>query len=486
MQRPVSADENGMEVRRTSDGDGRKMVVIEANEVPLRVIEDLAETGRVPFLAGLLDAGTLVETEVTEELPRELYPAQTWASLNTGTAYTDHGVYWYGDPKPAEFPFYWQTAARSGRSVGLVNTLHSSPVDDRCRDGDYRFVIPDCFSADDRTIPDRYRRFQRANIALTGANARRADLRSLAGQLVDLGRSLPSLGLRPRSAADLARLAAGVGLGRTPPERLRSGQFLLQRDLFLRLLDRRKPDLAVLFTNHVASSMHRYWYALYPEDFDQEHYSEQWVRRYRNEIPNAVELLDRFLGDLHLWCVANDRTVVLASSMGQGPSSRLRTDTGHEAVVADAHRFLEAMEISGVESVLGSMAPQLTLACRTPDDAGMVAGELADADVGQVFWDVDRADAVVTLTYQFEVVDSHTVRVGGVSRSAESMGVEVHQVDDHSSGRHIGLGILGVANSPTFKPPVGGVADHLHYAPALLSHLGLPPAEHQVMPQFQI
>ena len=61
--------------------EGRRAVVIEANEVPLRVIEDLAGTGRIPFLAGLLAEGGLVETVAEEELSRELYPSQTWASV---------------------------------------------------------------------------------------------------------------------------------------------------------------------------------------------------------------------------------------------------------------------------------------------------------------------------------------------------------------------------------------------------------------------
>jgi hypothetical protein len=270
----------------------RRLVVVEANEVPLRVVDDLASVGRVPFLARLLDDETLIETEVDEVIQRELYPAQTWASLNTGVPWAQHGIYWYGDRKPAEYPLYWQLAARNGRSVGLVNTLHSSPLQQQCGDGDYAFVIPDCFADDEATWPASYQRFQRANLSLTSSNSRRVGGRLDRRDLIGLGLSLPRLGLRPATMARLARLVGGVAAGRIPRERVRAAQFLIQADLFRRLVRRNDPDLAVLFTNHVAAAMHRYWYAFYPEDFGREHYAPEWVDRYRDEIPVALELLD--------------------------------------------------------------------------------------------------------------------------------------------------------------------------------------------------
>ncbi len=466
--------------------EGRKLVVVEANEVPLRVVEDLAADNRIPFLASMLDNGTLIQTSVRETVPMELYPSQTWASMNTGVPYEQHRIYWYGDPKPSRFPLYWQLAARSGRSVGLVNSLHSSPVAAQCVDGDYRFVIPDSFSADAETIPTDYRRFQRANTSLTGANSRRASLRPAPADVADLLRSVPSLGLQRSTVAELARLIAGAAVGRVPRERVRSGQFLIQQDLFVQLLTQQSPDLAVFFTNHVAAAMHRYWYAMYPDDFGVDHYSPAWIARYRDEIRSAMVLLDRLLQRLSRWCLATDRTLVIASSMGQGPSTRLSSDERHEAVVTDPDLFLQAIGVDDQVAVLGSMAPQLTLDCGTSDRAAEVAAKLANADAGQVFWDVDSSDSVITLTASIEVVDEKTVRLGGGRRPAESTGITVYPVDDHSSGRHSPAGILGVANSPTFKSPYDDNVDYLDFAPALLQHLGVAPAAHHRMPEFQI
>lgn len=465
----------------------RRLVVVEANEIPLRVVEDLAGRGQAPFFGKLLDEGTLIETEIDEVIPKELYPSQTWASLNTGVPWSEHGVYWYGDRKPPEFPLYWQLAARQGRSVGVVNTLHSSPLSEQCAEGDYRFVIPDCFAVDDATLPSSYRTFQRANLSLTAANSRRVGGRPENGDVARLALSLPRLGARPSTLTSIARLLSGVARDRIPRERIRQAQYLLQRDMFDKLLRKHQPELAVLFTNHVAAAMHRYWYALYPEDFGREHYAPDWVERYKDEIPNALGLLDRHLGDLDRWCRTNDRTLVVVSSMGQGPSGRLETGADHEAVVVDGLRFLEALGIDddGLR-VTGSMNPQVTVVADDEDRAIEVADRLAAVGEGDVFWAVERNDCVVTLTYDIAVVDADNIRLDGERHDARSVGVEVHAIDDHSSGRHIARGILGVSNSDSFKAPIHDVVGHLDFAPAVLDHLGLERAAHHRSPDFRI
>lgn len=466
--------------------DGRKLVVVEANEVPRRVIEDLAPTGRIPFFSALLDNSRLITTSADEPAPRELYPSQTWASMNTGVSYEEHGVYWYGDQKPVQFPLYWQTAARSGRSVGLVNTLHSSPVRVQCTGGEFRFVIPDCFSSEPEAIPSELTSFQQANAALTSANGRTVDLRRAPRDLAALTKSLPKLGISPRTVADLAGLIGGVTVGRIPRERLRSGQFLLLQDLFLNLLEDRAPDLAVFFTNHVAAAMHRYWYAMYPDDFQEAHYDQQWVSRYRDEIAVAVVGLDRYLQRLSRWCERNDRTLIVLSSMGQGPSSSLKAEAGLEAVIVEPRRFLDALGVNPEVQILGSMVPQLTLDCRNAQLATEVASALADVEAGEVFWDVDGSDSVVTLTYHLDPINTASIRLAGARHDAESVGVAIYEVDDHSSGRHIPEGILGVANSPSFKPADDDLVDALDVAPAILTHLGITPASYLQDPAFRL
>ncbi len=473
----MEADRRGMAKRQA--------VVIETNEVPLRVISEVAERGRAPFLGRLLDAGHVFTTEIRESLPDEPYPSQSWASLHMGVPFEDHQVWWYGDPKPEAHPQYWQVAADSGSTVGLMNVLHTSPVAERCIGDAYSFVIPDVFSGNEETIPSKFEPFHRATINLTKANSRKTSLSASAGDALGLVRTLPSLGLRRQTAAEVARLITEVGLGRIPRERLRVGQFLLARDLFLRLLREESPDLAVFFTNHVAANMHRYWYAMYPEDFAGGEYSEEWIERHRDEIPHAVEVLDRFLADVDRWCQANDRTLVMTSSMGQGPSQRLDVSRVRTAVVEDVPQFLEQFELPRDVEVLGAMNPQLSL--RAADDAGAVRLErsLLDVEVEAMLWDVDRRGDVVTLSYAFEPDEAGTVLLRGRRAQARDLGLRVHDVDDHSSGRHINEGILAVSNSPTMAGPIGAV-DYLEVAPAILRLLGCAPQAAHMTPTFEL
>ena len=475
------------------------------NEVPRRVITDVAGQGRAPFFRRMLDDDRLVETVVSETLPREMYPSQTWASLNTGVAWSDHRVWWYGDPKPVDYPLYWQAAARAGRSVGLVSTLHSSPLSRQCTNGDYRFVIPDCFAGDDDTLPHRYRPFQQLNLRLTRANSRKTNPAALRADLLLGAKVAVGLGLSGRTMGRIAGLMAEVATGLVPRERLRTGQFLVLGDVFMRLLTTEVPDLAVIFTNHVAAAMHRYWYAMYPDDFGSEHYSAEWVERHRDEIPVAVELLDRFLDGLDRWCRRNQRVLIVTSSMGQGPSGQLDASRSHEAVVADPRRFLSSVGIgagdgdeptalSGLRAqievdmptVRGAMAPNLTLDCQTVADGQRIAEHLRAVGVGRPGWVVDRVDEVVTLTYDIEVVDGGHINLVDRRIAAGAVGVVIHEVDDHSSGRHTPEGVVVVSNSTSFKQPADGRVDYLDFAPAMLDLLGVARLDHHREPMLQL
>ncbi|MDZ7677788.1 MAG: hypothetical protein U5K29_04495 [Acidimicrobiales bacterium] len=295
--------------------------------------------------AHLVEQGQLVETEVTEKLHRELYPSQTWYSMNSGVPYEKHQVFWYGDPKPAEHPLYWQVAARAGRSVGVVNTLHSSPLAQQCADGNFAFVIPDCFAESPDTVPAKYRRFQELNLELTNESGRNASVKPRLSYL-GTGASLPMLGVRPTTMGRVGAMAARVATKRMNKERLRVAQSMLLSDMFVKLCRKHDPDLAVYFTNHVASAMHRYWYALFPDDWTEARYSDEWVERYSDEIPAAMRALDNGIADVWKWCEATDRTLVVLTSMGQRAAPALDTSATGTAVVRDPVRFAEALGVA--------------------------------------------------------------------------------------------------------------------------------------------
>ncbi len=111
------------------DATEMKLVVVEANEIPPRIFEAFASRYSNSVIARILKEeafGAILADDVPKEV---LYPSQTWASMNTGLPFQKHQVHWYNDAKNFD-SFYWHHAARNGKTTVLINTLHSSPVEE--------------------------------------------------------------------------------------------------------------------------------------------------------------------------------------------------------------------------------------------------------------------------------------------------------------------------------------------------------------------
>lgn len=463
----------------------RRLVVIEANEIPLSLLRWYRSRQPSSFIARLLTMGSTVETRVLPAADRELYPSQTWATLATGVPYEKHGVYWYGDPKPAEFPLYWQHAARY-RSVGIVGTLHSSPLAVQGNQPGLRFALPDPFAPDDDARPRQLVPLQQFNLAMTRANSRAVANRFPVTDYLRGLRVLPGLGLRPSTAAGLARLAASVATGRVPKERLRTGQFLLLADVFTKQLTEHDPDLAVFFTNHLAAAMHRYWPASFPHEWDEHPYGQAWIDRFSGEIPVALDALDRFLARMWMRCRATDRLLVLVSSMGQEGGGAVDEGGSTALVVDDGERLARRLGVDGRFTIRQAMAPHLTMQFETVDEAVRTEGRLGAVLLNGRSPVVHRSGDTVTLTYhlgaRFEAVN-----IDGREYHPGDLGFRAVTVEEHKAGRHMPYGVLVWADPsrpPTSTPD--GPVDLIDVAPMLLHGLGVPPLPHHREPVVRL
>lgn len=468
----------------THDAPRRRLVVVEANEIPRRVLDEHIWREPGSTLARLVEHGQLVETEVTEKLHRELYPSQTWYSMNSGVPYEQHQVFWYGDPKPAEHPLYWQVAARAGRSVGVVNTLHSSPLAQQCAEGDYAFVIPDCFAESPDTKPAKYQGFQELNLELTNESGRNASVKPRLSYL-GTGASLPALGVRPTTMARVGAVAAKVAAKRMNKERLRVAQSMLLSDMFVKLCRKHDPDLAVYFTNHVASAMHRYWYALFPDDWSESHYGEEWVERYRDEIPAAMRSLDDGIADVWKWCEDTDRTLVVLTSMGQSAAPALDTSATGTAVVRDPGRFAEALGVTDPFTVGSAMVPQIHYLFEADEVAAATTAAITALDTATSDVRAEQSGRVVTVTYHLGDLSRGSIKLGASDRPLSESGVNWEPIDDHRSGTHDPKGLMLVAGDMT-GAELPAVLDALDVAPMLLSAVGVDPIGSMRVPEARL
>lgn len=457
-----------------------RTLVVELNEVPLRVLRFAADRNKLSSVQRLLHEGVVAETELREQLPREPYPSQSWASMNMGVPYNDHQVWWYGEEKPLEYPLYWQAAANEGRTVGLVGSLHTSPLRRQASGAAYQFVLPDAFAESDEATPVQLEGVQRFVRTMAQRNARTSSL-SLDRKILRDLTSLRRLGLRPSTIAELGKLTASVATRRASSERLRSAQFLLMGDLFESLMKRHDPDLGVIFSNHVAAAMHRFWFASFPADFSEQHYSAEWIAANEHEIPFAVGLVDRFLARAMSYCEATNRTLVVASSMGQGAAQSLDASSTHEAIVVDGQRFLRQLGVETSFELRGAMVPQLTAEFATEADARHAAIVVNGASLDFDIVHTDVNGPTLTVSYRL-ALDNAQPTQDGSAVSPASIGVEIQSIADHSSGEHTPLGSLIIFNAQRPFVENGDVIDALDYAPGMLAMMGLAPLPHHRRP----
>jgi hypothetical protein len=455
-----------------------KLLIVEANEVPPRVFREFARLRPASMIAQLLDRRPLIETEARDVPEKFLYPSQSWASFNTGLPYGQHNIHWYNDVKDYS-NFYWHDVARRGHSTIVVNALHSSPLRAFVGQGNYKLVIPDCFAPDDDTFPSRFRDFQKFNTAMAVVNGRKSFLRdtlSAAAMSFLRSPSPSSWGLDIASTSGL--IAIGTALLRGSPERLRSAQFPLLASIFFKGLAEHLPDLGVLFTNHVASMMHRYWFAAFPEDFGRSVYSAQWIERYQGEIVAAMELLDGWIEKFDRFARRHGYTLIVSSSMGQAANADIMLD-GHvqqkvDYRIADPQKFiatlLDAQQPPAFES---AMVPQYTFAFATDAEASAATNRLRSIALDGIKLHVDQSGNKITTSVSVDAGAAATVVINGRQVPVSDLGIIVFDIDDHHSGRHHPIGSILVSNDTTghFTPWQGRI-DYLSYAPAVRRFFG--------------
>ncbi len=464
------------------------LTVIEANEIPLSIFRWYSRLRPRSTVAEILRRHHATESFVEESPDRELYPSQTWATFATGIGYEKHGIYWYGDPKPAEFPLYWQLAAQHV-SVGIAGTLHSSPLSAQGGQPGLRFALPDAFATDADTLPTSLSGLQQFNLDMTRGNSRAVGSTFPVGAYA-AGVSAVARVARLRTMAELGQMATLVAAGKINRERLRTGQFLLMGDAFARQLRKHQPTLAIFFTNHVAAAMHRYWPASFPNEWVDHPYDDDWIGRFRDEIPAAMDAFDRFLGEQLAFCQATNRRLLVVTSMGQRGGEALDSIEDQVLVVDDAGRFASALGVVAPFELLHAMVPHLSLRFADTDTARAEERRLQAVTLDGRTLRIDRAQSTVTVTYHLPEAAERLTFAPSSDQPARlltpaQVGLRWLEVNEHRAGRHMPFGSVLLANAPRAsfdEEPV----DLLELAPAILQSIGVRPAPHHREPRVSL
>ena len=335
----------------------KPLLLLEINEIPWRVVDLYLKHPVGPNLGRFFsDAQTWTTVAVDTG---ELSPWVTWPSLHRGLTNTEHGVLNLGqDPATFRGTPIWEEYRRAGHSIGVCGSMQSWPPQNPGPGG---FYIPDTFAHDERCIPSHVEPFQKFNLNQVRKNGRVVNTGSTLEGAWELLRSLPSLGIRPKTALSVARQLISERFDKSLAAKRPIFQTVLLWDVFKSLFDAAHPPaFSTFFTNHVAGVMHRYWNHVFPEDFGETPASKPMVHKATMDF--AMLCTDKILGDAVEFQEANpDLIVVFATSMGQAAVHR-DDHPGYEASIPDLPKLMRVMGVeTGEYKPLLAMVPQVAV-----------------------------------------------------------------------------------------------------------------------------
>jgi hypothetical protein len=459
----------------------KKILLFELNEVPLRILDAYRAWRPASVLARSLPRMRQYET-LTEDTGH-LSPWVTWPSLHRGVPDARHGIVHFGQDLgevDGAYPPMWELLARHGVSTGVFGSLHSYPLPGSL-DG-YAFYFPDTFAAGSECFPSSLSPVQELNLQMARESARNVSSRIPWRAALRVLARAPGLGLRARTLAGAARQVVAEVVA--PPRRVRrrTTQVELAFDLFMRQLELRTPAFATFFTNHVASTMHRYWAATFPEDYLDFGYDAEWVRTYRGEIDFTMTRFDRMLGRLLAFVDRRpEYRLMIATSMGQGPT--VARPVASQLHVSDLERFMGRLGVPvGAWSRRPAMAPQVNLFV-APEHVETFRGALRRLEVaGHALDWVEREAGFFSVSFGHPdpVEREGMVRLDGRDLGFAELGLFATRIEDQTGtcAYHVPQGSLLVYD-PADPAKAAGAGTRpqvstLELAPTILRNFGAP------------
>jgi hypothetical protein len=455
----------------------RKIILFELNEVPMTIVDRFVKWQPTSTLARVLPRCHRYVTHAEDQTP--LSPWTTWPTLHRGVADRKHSILEFGQDLneiDREFPPVWQILAAHGVTTGVCGSLHSYPLPDDLEN--YSFFLPDTFAAGSECFPTKLSVFQEFNLAMARESGRNVAKGVPWAAALRLLRSAPGLGLRVSTLSEVGGQLVSERLKQWRRVRRRTYQAVLAFDIFLKQLKSTRPDFATFFTNHVASSMHRYWAAAFPDEYKENGYDAQWIETFGHEIEFTMAKFDQFLAELVRFVEGSpDYQLWIASSMGQQATIAQPVQT--QLYVRNLGQLMATLGMSpDAWEERPAMMPQVNVQVREesveqlrtaldgliidgePVDYRLAAGGLFSIAFGQINLDL----AATRASLGADVID------------LGELGLENVEIDDQSgcSAYHIPEGCMLIYDPRDPLPKAHGpMISALDVAPALLRNFSI-------------
>lgn len=337
-----------------------KVILFELNEVPFKVIHHFSKLYPESNLAKIISKCVKYETYAEDK--GHLSPWVTWPTVHRGVTNEKHFISDFGqdlNDQEKQYPTVWNLLAKNGIKVGLFGSLHTYPMPDDLNN--FSFYVPDTFAAGNECFPKKLEAFQKFNLSMARESSRVVSSKIPGGEAIKFLMKLPDLGFRLRTAADIAGQMVEERVNKWKVVRRRTYQSVIGFEIFYKQLVTTKPDFTTFFTNHVASSQHRYWAAAFPEDYDNLKFGREWIETYNGEIVFTMRKADEMIGRLVRFIDKNpEYSIWLLSSMGQQAVEAREIYT--DLFVTNGKKFMDNFNL-GIDSyeLRPSMVPQFNV-----------------------------------------------------------------------------------------------------------------------------
>lgn len=335
-----------------------KIILFELNEVPIRILEYYKTMRPKSWIANNFEIFNKYETY--SENVGHLSPWNTWPTLHRGVSDEKHFISELNQDLVEvnkAYPAIWDILLQNNISTGIFASLHTYPIPKISEH--VKFHIPDVFSPHPDTHPKKIEVFQNINLNLSRKSAKNVDKSIPLSDVLKNATTIASLGFNPATIATVGKQLLGEKLDNWKTTRRRTIQSQLSFDVFYKLLKKDKPDFVTFFTNHVASSMHRYWAATFPNEYENLLFDDEWLKTYTNEIIYTMNVADKMLEKIANFVNSNpEYKLLIASSMGQEAVECEPLET--QLSLQDSSKFFKNLGIDSLEDVkeLPAMIPQ--------------------------------------------------------------------------------------------------------------------------------
>ena len=322
---------------------GRKIILFELNEVPAKIVDCFCRWRPNSTFSHILPECHQYDTFAEDE--GELSPWITWPTLHRGVSNSRHYIHDFGQnlsDVDREFPPIWHILTANGVSTGVCGSLHSYPLPKDLNN--YSFYLPDTFATGSECFPQDLSIFQEFSLQAARESARNVSSKIPWAPALKFLLHAPGLGLKPKTFLDLGIQLADERVRSWTRTRRRTFQATLAFDVFDKYLKSTKPSFSTFFTNHVASSMHRYWAATFPDDYEDFGYDDQWVETYAKEIEFTMRKADEMFARLVRFVDNNtEYQLWMATSMGQAATTAQPIET--QLYIRDCDAFMSQFDL---------------------------------------------------------------------------------------------------------------------------------------------